>query len=218
MYIVDLDYARNLAIESPHVVFELDTVEEGAQLVTELGARSLFLAGVHRCANSEVSPCSGTTSVCDGDTGSFRISDAPHFTRSFFHVAHGVSLNLGPVPTAIQLHGQSSAPGIELSDGTKGPQPSTATVNLLRFALSQRGVRVASCNWPADDPESLNLCGTTNVQGRLSNGSDSACTEGASTGNQSFLHLEQNRKIRGNPTKLIAALKQVFPPDGPGVP
>src|SRR5262249_24909632 len=160
---------------------------------------------------------SGTTSACDGDTGPYKVSDAGHFLNSFFQTAHGVSLRLGPGAIAIQLHGQSSKRVVaETSDGTKASELRTWLSNSLRLALSQRGVSVASGNWSADHPESLNRCGTDNVQGRQTNASADICNRDASAGTGRFLHLEQKLSLRDDPTALIAALKQVLPPNGPG--
>jgi hypothetical protein len=210
-YIVDLTYARNLLIEVPHPLYDVNTPEEGTAIFQRVGARALFIAGTHRCANpSTPSGCSGNTSACGG-LQPYRISDTPHFNRNFMYAAHEASLSLMEPPIAFNVHGNSSAvPDVELSDGTKDPASETSLVNRLRAALAARLVSVASCNWPPDDPASLTLCGTDNVQGRRSNGSAEACTTPAASATGRFLHLEQHRNIRDDPTLLIDAIKEVF--------
>jgi len=94
------------------------------------------------------------------------------------------------------------------------PAPAEAAVNRLRDALAARGVSVASCNRERDDPGSLNLCGLTNVQGRLSNGSRDPCRVVAPRASGRFLHIEQRRSIREEPRPLIEALMGVFPAPG----
>jgi hypothetical protein len=84
-------------------------------------------------------------------------------------------------------------------------------VHRLRNALAARAVTVGSCNWPDDALTAQNLCGTTNVQGRLSNGSPESCSTSATTASGLFLHIEQHLNIRNDPTLLIEALQEVLP-------
>jgi hypothetical protein len=126
--------------------------------------------------------------------------------------AHGATLRLTPPPISLNLHGNSSEPvDVTLSDGTRVASAETALVNRFREALSVRSVVVGSCNRPADGLTPRNLCGTTNAQGRLSNGSPNACTANAAGASGLFLHIEQHRNIRDNPAALIEALQDVVP-------
>jgi hypothetical protein len=100
-----------------------------------------------------------------------------------------------------------------ISDGTASPRAPDAPVIRLRAALLRRGVRAASCNWPADGDQEL--CGTTNVQGRLYNGSPDPCKEAAREPSGLFLHLEQGKALRKEPGPLVEALREVYPPRGP---
>ncbi len=211
-YIVDPNFDRNLVMEVPHPIFDINTPEEGTAIFQNIGARALLIAGTHRCANlGTPSGCSGTTTAC-GSSQPYRISDAPHFTGNFMHAAHEASLSLTDPPVTFNLHGNNSeVPDIELSDGTKNVAPDTATVNRLRNALEARLASVASCNWTPDDPPSLNKCGTANVQGRRSNDSSEPCTLDPPAASGRFLHIEQHRNIRDDPSVLIDALLEVFP-------
>ncbi|HEY0458192.1 MAG TPA: hypothetical protein VGC97_03505 [Pyrinomonadaceae bacterium] len=213
-YIFDLNFARNLITEVPHPLADAVTLEEGAAIFQATNARALFIAGTHRCANAETSPCSGTTTVCnEGVSGKFKISDAGHYTENFFQEAHRASLGLrDKIPTAISLHGNDvdSLPDIVLSNGTTNEAASNSRVNRLRQQLKNLGASAGSCNFPGDG--NLSLCGTTNVQGRLSNGSTlSPCKINAASASGLFLHIEQHLDIRENPSRLINALKTVIP-------
>jgi hypothetical protein len=212
-YIVAGQYVRNVIIEVPHPLWDINTPEEGVAIFQGIGARGLFIAGTHRCANPDTaSGCSGTTSSCLTGTIPVRISDAPHFTRNFMYAAHGTTLQLVPAPISTNLHGNSSEPfAIELSDGTRIAADDTSLVNRLRNALRNRSADAGSCNWPEDGLMPQNLCGTTNAQGRLSNGSPNPCTVGATTPSGLFVHIEQHQIIRDNPGVLINALQEVIP-------
>jgi hypothetical protein len=103
-------------------------------------------------------------------------------------------LQLDPQPISLNLHGNSSEPvDVTLSDGTRVAGADTDLVQQLRGALKARSVKVGSCNWPLDGLTAQNLCGTTNAQGRLSNGSPEACRMNAASASGLFLHIEQHR-------------------------
>ena len=213
-YVVDLQYLRNVAIEVPHPLWDCRTPEEGVAVFQALAARALFIAGTHRCANpGDESGCSGTTNSCGGGTIPVRISDAPHFTRNFMYAAHGATLLLAAPALAINLHGNGAEPfAIEISDGTRLFQDETPLVNQLRNALLARAANVGSCNFQEDRLTASNLCGTSNAQGRLSNGSAAPCTTSASTPSGLFLHIEQHQYVRDDPSVLIDALQAVISP------
>jgi hypothetical protein len=212
-YLVDLNYARNVIVEVPHPIFDINTPEEGSDIFQGLAARALFIAGTHRCANPDTeSGCSGTTTACGGGSIPVRISDAPHFTGNFMYAGHSAALQLDPQPISLNLHGNSSEPvDVTLSDGTRVAGADTDLVQQLRTALLARSVNVGSCNRPADGLTAQNLCGTTNAQGRLSNGSLEACRINATSASGLFLHIEQHRNIRDDPSLLIQALQDVLP-------
>lgn len=212
-YVVDPNYTRNVVVEVPHPLWDTNTPEEGTDIFQGLAARGLFIAGTHRCANPDTpSGCSGTTTSCLTGSIPVRISDAPHFTGNFMYAGHGATLQLAPPPLTINLHGNASEPvDVTLADGTRIAAPDSALVNQLRSALKARGVDVGSCNWPDDGLTAQNLCGTTNAQGRLSNGSPAPCVSSATSASGLFLHIEQHLNIRNDPTDLINALRDVLP-------
>jgi hypothetical protein len=212
-YIVDSNYTRNVIVEVPHPLWDTNTPEEGSYVFQGLGARALFIAGTHRCANPDTpSACSGTTTSCNTGSIPVRISDGPHFTGNFMYAAHNAGLQLDPQPISLNLHGNSSEPvDVTLSDGTRIPGSDTDLVYRLRNALAARSVSVGSCNFPDDGLTAQNLCGTTNVQGRLSNGSPETCGTDATTASGLFLHIEQHLNVRNDPALLIEALQEVLP-------
>jgi hypothetical protein len=213
-YVVDSNYVRNVAIEVPHPLWDTDTPEEGVAIFQALGARALLIAGTHRCANpGTASGCSGTTTACGGPSIPVRISDAPHFTGNFMYAAHDASLQLAPAPVSLNLHGNALEPyAIQISDGTRRFADETPLVNQLRNALNARVAGIAgSCNWQDDGLTAQNLCGTTNAQGRLSNGSSQPCTLSSTNPSGLFLHIEQHLNIRRAPGVLIDALQEVIP-------
>lgn len=213
-FIVNLDYDRNVIVAVPHPRYDLNTPGQGRKVFEGLGARALYIAGTHRCANREASPCSGKTGACTDTRGAYRISDAAHFSRTFLQAAHAAALKLESAPVALSLHGMSSKEvDVVLSDGTRAPAASGALVIRLRDRLVSRGVPVACCNRPEDSRQAL--CGTTNVQGRLYNGSEDPCGTRATRAAGRFLHLEQSRGIRRDPSRLIEALKAVLPVERP---
>lgn len=197
---------RNLAIHAPHPVFDLDTHREGVDVFQQTGARVLLLAGTHRCANQAVSPCDGTSSVC-GD-GRYHVSDMAHVVDVPFQAAHAVFTERFPEMIAISLHGNGSedCETVFLSNGIDGDvQPELRS---LQEALSQRGVQVG-----VPGSSACRLVGSTNVQGRLINGSPQPCTEAATQASGTFIHVEQRRSFREDPEaygQLIDALNDVF--------
>lgn len=212
-YLVDPTFVRNVVVEVPHPLSDLGTLEEGVQMFQALDARSLYIAGTHRCANPDAaSGCSGTTTSCGKASIAVRVSDASHMTQNFMQAAHAAGLRLKTPPVSLNLHGNASEIAeVTLSDGTRHAARQTALVNRLRRALNARSVTAASCNWARDGLTSENLCGTTNVQGRLSNGSPKPCTVAAAHASGLFLHIEQHLRIRDDPTVLIQALREVLP-------
>ena len=117
----------------------------------------------------------------------------------------------------MQLHGfarQSSDPLAIVSDGTDAPAAATHRSRALAAALADlTGDAVRSCNDPDAVPR---LCGTTNVQGRMLNGSPDACGTAAAEGSGRFLHVEQALDLRDadgavHRGQLVEALRRVVP-------
>jgi hypothetical protein len=209
-YIVDGAFTRNLVIQVPHPLFDAGTLEQGVAVFTETGSRALFISGTHRCANTEVSSCDGTSAAC-GTRGPYPVSDVAHFTENYFQEAHAATLKLTPTPIAVSLHGNvnETLPDVTVSDGTSASAPAGALVNRFAEESAKGGVTAGSCNLEGG-PE-YTLCGGTNVQGRLSNKSPNPCTTRARRGTGLFLHVEQKGNVRRNPKPVVDALKTLIP-------
>jgi len=106
--------------------------------------------------------------------------------------------------------------GFSLSNGTTNDTQSDSPVARLYSELDSRfpDEQVTTCNAFDGVSADEQLCGTTNVQGRVLNGSSRACTEPAGTASGRFIHLEQNLSIReseGSREAVIQALDAVLP-------
>lgn len=223
--VIDGAASRDLVIGVPHPVFEAGTAALGALLMERVGARALIVAGAHRCAARTESPCDGRTRACSGPAPApYRLSDGAHNPATRYHAAHAALARAWPGAVFVSLHGMSAGLGIAaiLSDGSTDRRATAALPEIVRDRL--RAVpgladrRVVSCNALADTGFTR-LCGTTNAQGRLLNGSPDACGTGAPVAGGRFLHAELSmddlRLFRRHPerwrdipliARLVAAL------------
>ncbi len=204
--------ARPIVVGLPHPNFETRTLDQGIAAWSQLGARALVVAGTHRCANPVASGCDGTTGVCGVVSEPYRASDMAHTEGSYFHAAHEALLTAEPALVVLSLHGMSGA-GISLSNGTSDPVGPTSLLAALAQSLAAAlpAENITACNENAGVPRELRLCGSTNAQGRLVNGSAAACTQAASQAADRFLHLEQSLSIRNDAQPVIDALDAVLP-------
>lgn len=223
-FILNLNPARDLWLETPHADSDQGTLRQGAEQLVALGARALLITGANRCAVTTSSPCTGTTRMC-GAPG-LRASDSAHYANNFFTSAHRALRAVYPDGVAVSVHGmETSEDGPEaavISDGTtKRREGSLAT--RLRDALNTHlpaGPRRAfSCNAPDDSGKHRMLCGTTNVQGRIDNGAGDGCYADAPSASDRFIHLEQTSPLRGtgpSSDAVIQALADTVPCSLPG--
>lgn len=221
---------RDAVFEAPHPKYDIATGVLATRLFCALGARGLAVAGCHRCSNSEISPCDGSTTACnDGTYGPYRISDMAHHAESFFEVFHESALqDCGPASIAVSVHGMASGaddPEFSCSDGTTIDQPDPEyPTNRLATELERLIVDAGSekpgngCNLPGD--QNL-LCGSTNVQGRFANGvaHEDICTTSAWTPSGQFIHIELSRELRTGagavgPDLVIRGFDFALPPRG----
>ena len=211
---VDLSATRALVLEAPHPLFDANTADEAQDLFLTGYARYLLVAGAHRCAAVDPSPCSGTTTAC-GARAAYRESDAAHATSHPFWAIHR-EISKDPALLFLQLHGNgASCPAALLSD-LSGVWPATGWVRAFGDGLASAGVDLGLCG--AGFPVSgCDLCGGANVEGRETAGSPNACTaEGPNAGR--FAHLEQLLSLRrrgagGAPSwgPILAALEASLP-------
>jgi hypothetical protein len=131
-----------------------------------------------------------------------------HAVATPFQVAHEVFTERFPEMVAVSLHGngRESCETVFLSNGVD--EAVTPTLRSLQQALSGRGVQVG-----VPGRSACPLVGSTNVQGRFTNGSSQPCTEAATQATGIFIHIEQRRAFREDPTAygaLTDAINAVF--------
>lgn len=216
---VDLD----LNLEAPHPRFDLSSGTVAAIVFREARARSLAVAGTHRCANPTPSPCDGETTVCnDKVSGPYRISDMAHNDAAYFQAFHR-AMSMTPTIT-LQIHGFETRPDLPefiVSDGTRADTsnesytPNRLAESLQSVLIEQDSDRQGiSCN-RIGDPNML--CGTANVQGRYTNAPDidDACSMDAPFGTGRFIHLELSYDLRHpggwlEPDDVVEAVLDAF--------
>jgi hypothetical protein len=208
---------RDLIIEVPHPRYDLNTDDQGIDIFRQINARAFLMAGTHRCANSASSPCDGTTTVCSGGTSEpYRESDVSHATQTMFQVSHRKLVECGSSTVAVQLHGngRSSCPDLFVSNTTCTPGQRAS--RLYANATTECGGGGFSIDFADCIEPECSLKGSTNVQGRYSNGCsipghDPCSTPVSSpTEPERFIHLEQSSALRQDYDCLIAALKVTF--------
>jgi hypothetical protein len=122
----DTEAVSEAVIQVPHPIADDRTALQGADLFRRLKARALMIAGAHRCANADFSPCSGTTVAC-GPLEPYRSSDVAHAAQTAFQAAHKALVPCGGARVAVQLHGNGLAacPDLFISNGTLNPRRTT---------------------------------------------------------------------------------------------
>ena len=202
-YVVNPRPLRMLVLEAPHSQHDLHTGVQAAELMVRLQARALLVSTTHRCASTRPTRCGGHTGACRQIRrhGRFRSSDRAHITRSLFHAAHVTLMEDDPRLVAVQLHGFSRRPWrrrhVILSDGTRryGRRSSLSNglARVMRAMLpARRRHLVRSCN----ERGQRYLCGTSNVQGRHTNGSPDPCRTPARRSSNRFIQVEQSLDAR----------------------
>jgi len=204
-----VDYQRLIAIEVPHGRYEANTPSEGIDIFRRTGALLFEMNGAHRCANSAYTPCDGTSDVCG--TGRYHVSDMGHMTQTAYQVMHEEYTDAYPEGYSFSIHGmsQTNCNDIFLSNGTA--TGSKQILYELRDSMNESGDIVVSV--AGDGTCTCTLAGSTNVQGRYTNGSSQPCYLPASSNNGHFIHAEQLRRVRDNYTiysKFIAAINDAI--------
>jgi len=196
----------------PHANFEQLTLEEGVAMFEELDARALIVTGTHRCANSADAGCDGSSSVCTGESAPYRESDMAHVTDSVFQVAHEAFSDAFPDDIVLSLHGMAGL-GISISAGVLGQveDDSFQSQFAMQLLLSFADEDITSCNPYPGGSTQQRLCGTTNLQGRYVNGSESPCDTSADVISGRFIHLEQSLEVRQNYDEIIEDLDGLLP-------
>lgn len=187
-----------LSIEIPHPLFDGLTPEEGVDAFRQLDARTFLMAGTHRFANIASSTCQ------PNDTSSN--ADVAHNIENMFEPAHEVIAAQIPGTVFVQLHGNQNPTcanvDVFVSNGTTTPGPP-----VMAIVTCLQGSPFSA---EAATPDSTCILrGTTNVQGRFSNGSANLCNQNAQAASENFIHIEQSPSPRdpANRQVIIDALR-----------
>lgn len=207
----------NLVFEAPHAIKDFNTGKESAMAFKKLSAWSFSITGAHRCNNSILGTCDGTTQVCSGGNTNFRISDMAHTVEGILYLsAILIDDHKNNLIQHIQLHGfgrKSGDPAFILSNGVT-VQPSGEDL-LQFFANNLMTVDASYTSEVAHKNPNIKLKGTSNTIGRWLNASTDPCNESASNNSARFFHFEQAlEEIRDEPVnwlKVIQALEMTFP-------
>ncbi|MFH1314716.1 MAG: hypothetical protein ABIJ00_16040 [Candidatus Eisenbacteria bacterium] len=208
--ILRICHAREIAVEVPHPRYEINTPSGGGDIFRRVGARLFIMAGTHRCANSAHSPCDGTSTVC-GDNN-YHVSDMAHLTDALFQVAHEAFTAMYMEGYSFSMHGtgSSSCEDIFLSNGhASDSRPVLYDLRDHMLASGDISIGIAG-----DGMSGCTLHGSTNTQGRYTNGSPDPCIEGCASTTGCFIHAEQQRRVRDSLavySKLIDAIQEVIP-------
>ncbi len=210
-YVFDPKATNPLVIQAPHPKFDSNTEHQAIDAFLQTRASAFLLAGAHRRANKQPSPCSQPSSADENSL--YSVSDVAHSVDTPFHVIHETLVKVRPKTVAVQLHGmgeRDTCPNAFISNGF--PTVTTNSKSLLT-CLTKSGVEAEIY----DRSTTCSLTARTNVQGRFSNGekSDPCRTPVRSSpepGN--FIHIEQEpgiRKDRASWQSVIEGLKCAFP-------
>ncbi len=211
LFAFDPRSANPLAIEIPHPVFDSKTEFEGVDAFLQTKAGAYILAGAHRRANKQDTPCTQPRSS-DPDVN-YPVSDVAHAVATPFHVVHEALIKARPATVAVQLHGMTereTCPNAFMSTGS-----ATVTTNSKRLlsCLTKSGVEAQIY----DGTTSCPLNALSNVQGRFSNGETTdPCGTGVKSSPEpgSFIHIEQEPVIRKDQRSwqpVVDGLKCAFP-------
>lgn len=197
--IFNFNSCRNkLVLQAPHPIKDYNTGKQAAFTYLKTNAFALMLSGTNRCNHSALSVCDGSTSVCSGLSSSYTISDVAHNTQSVFQQTTSTLYNEITGSLFIQLHGftkTSSDPYLIASNGNhKFP-----TIDYILSLTNELNIIDSSISYkiPHIDTSWNRLIGSTNVQGRLINGSINPCNSAPTQNTGRFIHLEQEKnKLR----------------------
>jgi hypothetical protein len=193
---------QNLIIQAPHPVYDTYTGAQAFHIFREVGARSLFIAGAHRCNSTLPTTCDGTSSVCTGSSAAFRISDQAHSDEGFFQRGTETLDGLITDIIVIQIHGfgkLETDPDVIISNGTKHSPSETDYASLIKTNLLAEDNSL-TFKIPHIDTDWDRLTGTTNTQGRYINESGDPCETAPVSATGRFIHIEQKKDGLRNPS------------------
>jgi hypothetical protein len=204
----------NLVLQAPHPRYDTNTGLQAIFCFKRLNPAALFISGTHRCNYSQLSSCSGTTTVC-GSSSPYRVSDNAHNTNAVFQILTEELFLQDDGRYFVQLHGfakLSSDPYLIMSNGTRiAPDPDY--IQKIQIELQQIDP-VLTFKIAHLHTDWNRLIANTNTQGRYINGSVDACHQNATSSEGRFIHIEQEKsRLRADSTgwyKMYTALKNAF--------
>ncbi len=211
LYVFDPRSTNPLVIEAPHPVFDSRTEFEAIDAFVQTGATAYLLAGAHRRANKQITPC--TQPKSSDESATYPVSDVAHSVNTPFQAVHESIVKLRPATVAVQLHGMTERPICPAAFVSTGTASVTTNSKKLLACLTKSSVDAEIY----DGKTSCPLSALSNVQGRYSNGViDDPCGTPASTSPEPghFIHIEQQPSIRRDRASwqpVIDALKCAFP-------
>lgn len=216
-YAVDMSPERALVVQCPHPRYD-GVWEPSVDIFMQTDAVAFLLAGTHRNNSPDESLCDGTLG---GDP--YRISDMAHAPESLFQAAHEVIEAHYERSISLSFHGMadSSDPAdVVISNGT----PDEFVGNSLSRDLAARMNQilsdaadsrvVVSHQEPGENPS---LSGSTNTQGRVTNGSTEPCMTAAPGAifPERFIHMETDQDVKDPPESnwafIITTLNELIP-------
>lgn len=206
-----------LFIQSPHPLYDSNTGKQGYYIFKKNEALAFYMTGAHRCNNDTLSPCSGTTTACSASSQPYRVSDQAHSVEGMLQKTTEVLNDHVAGLVVLQNHGfakQASDPDLIMSNGTTST-PSLDNLVVLRDRFAEIDT-VLTFKVAHIDIGWTRLIATTNVQGRLLNGSANICSLNAPSASGRFIHIEQAyaglRDSQQNWDKLASAVGLTFDP------
>ncbi len=210
-----------LVIEVPHPVNDLRTGDQGGLAFPQVRAHVMLIAGSHRNNHVDSSNCDGMFNAMED----YHISDVAHHPDNYFHTAHKyLEANL-PDPLFIQLHG-FCCPGVDphmaisddtvISDGLDHVPGMSDFARLFADAIEDQNFFANDGSMSGDlttaglyGEEVFSLGGTTNLQGRVTNGVviGTECMTAAVSSTARYIHVEQDPDVREEPQHVIDALE-----------
>lgn len=212
IYAVDLTPERALVVQCPHPLYD-GVRQPASDLFMEAHAVAYLQSGTHRNNSLTESPCD----YGDGDPP-YRISDMAHSPETFFQAAHEVLENHFPRTVSLSYHGmgETADPSdVTISNGTShdfaGYSLSRALANRMNEILTAANDTrfVVSHQEPG---QSAALSGSTNTQGRVTNGSTDPCSTPPPNARypERFIHMETDGDVRNSPASNWAFVNQTF--------
>jgi hypothetical protein len=201
---------RESNVMAPHPIHEIGTHTEAVSMFRDMDARSFAMAGAHRNANADISPCNSA----------YPTSDPTHTKENMmFETAAALLAHYGEADWhMIQIHGKDNAScngaDVVMADGVVGtPTPEVHSLYQQMTATHP--------TWNIVEPATGYTClqATETIMGRLLNDVAEAnvCSTAASSPSGRFLYLEQNSTSR-NPDDWVSALREAFPAVPPAAP